>query len=162
MAAVVDKLNLLIAPVVDAMGYEFVGCEYLPYGHRAIVRLYIDGEQGVSLDDCAKVSRQVSDMLDVEDLIEGRYSLEVSSPGIERPLFTEAQYRRYVGHGIKVRFHHLIKGRRQLIGTLQAVEDRQLVILSEQQAYTVALIDIAKANLVAEQNSTNNRGSGDE
>lgn len=82
-----DDLNALLGPVVEAMGYEFWGLEYLQ-GRGAVLRIFIDKDDGISVDDCAAVSHQASGVLDVEDLISGEYNLEVSSPGMERPLFT--------------------------------------------------------------------------
>jgi ribosome maturation factor RimP len=86
-----DELEHLLAPTINDMGYELWGCEYLPQGKHSLLRIYIDKTDGISIDDCQEVSHQISALLDVEDPIPGNYSLEVSSPGIPRPLFNSWQ-----------------------------------------------------------------------
>src|SRR5688572_22654553 len=96
-------LNDIIAPAVSMLGFEFVACEIHPLPGRAVLRIYIDSPNGVSLKDCEKVSRQVAAILDVEDPIGGKYNLEVSSPGADRILRTEEHFNRFVGRHIKVK-----------------------------------------------------------
>ncbi|VVM28577.1 FIG000325: clustered with transcription termination protein NusA, partial [uncultured Gammaproteobacteria bacterium] len=87
MAKITDKIEVLIRPVIEDMGYELVGVEYVASGKHSILRVYIDSDQGIGLNDCETVSRQLSSIFDVEDPIMTQYNLEVSSPGVERPLF---------------------------------------------------------------------------
>ncbi len=98
-------LHERLAQLIGAMGYELVGCEHVPQGRQMLFRIYIDSAKGVTVDDCSQVSRQVSAMLDVEDPFQGRYVLEVSSPGIDRPLFEIEHYQKYVGKRVKVRLY---------------------------------------------------------
>ena len=118
-----DKLLELLQPTVAGLGYELLGIERLRGASGLLLRMYIDNENGISAKDCEHVSRHVSDLLDVEDVIRGEYTLEMSSPGIDRPLFTLEQHSRYVGEMIKVRLKSLVEGRRRLKGTLSLVSD---------------------------------------
>ena len=103
-----EILQEILEAAVTTLGFELVGVDYIAQGHRSVVRVYIDSEVGVTVDDCARVSRQVSAILDVEEPIRSEYTLEVSSPGIERPLFTLAHYQRFIGRAvdIRLRFPH--------------------------------------------------------
>jgi len=149
----IGELQTIIEPAVTALGYQLWGCEWVGAGkNRRLLRVYVDGEQGVSLGACAKISRQISAILDVEDPIEGRYLLEVSSPGIERLLFTLAQYQRYIGHSIDLRLRVPREGRRHFNGILQSAADERIVVrLDDQTALDVAWRDVEKAHLVVER-----------
>lgn len=145
----VAQLETIIAPVVTGLGYELWGIEYLPQGKHSLLRIYIDAEPGITLDDCEVVSRQLSAVFDVEEPIRGHYSLEVSSPGLDRPLFTAAQYQRYLGQAVQCRMRRPHEGRRNFKGTLQAVDaDTIVVALDDGEAVTLALADIDKGHLV--------------
>ena len=102
----------LLEPVVTGMGYELVEIEYNPSTRHGILRLYIDHEDGIQLDDCTDVSHQVSALLDVEDLVQGHYNLEVSSPGLDRPLTSIKDYQRFTGEMVKIKTAMAITGRR--------------------------------------------------
>ncbi len=115
-----------------------------------MLRVYIDHENGISVDDCADVSHQVSAVLDVEDPIVGLYTLEVSSPGLDRPLFTEAHYERYLGQVAEIRLRSPLDGRRKYKGHLLSVRDGQVVIEVDGVEYSLALDNIEKAHLVHE------------
>ena len=142
-------LQELLAPVVTALGYELLGIERLSRGQRtSIVRLYIDSPQGITLDDCERVSYQVSGVLDVENPIVGSYTLEVSSPGIDRPLFTLEHFKRFIGHQIKIRLAHPVQTRRHFTGILQKVEDLNVTIMVEGREYHLPYHQIEKARLV--------------
>lgn len=117
--------------LIVSMGYELFGCEMLPQGRHRVFRIYLDSAKGVTIDDCSKVSRQVSAMLDVEDAIQDRYLLEVSSPGIDRPLFTIEHYRKMSGKTVKLRLHLPIDQRRQFTGVLQRIEGEDIFLLVE-------------------------------
>lgn len=141
-------LNKIIEPVVTSLGYELVGCVYIPRGRYATLRVYIDKPEGITLDDCQRVSRQVSAVLDVEDPITQQYELEISSPGLDRPLFSEEHYHRFVGSKIRLRLYSPTEGRRKLTGTLQAVNEENIIIKTDDNEMIVPFEDIDQANLV--------------
>jgi len=145
-------LEALIEPVVSALDYELVGIEHLSQGKRSLLRLYIDSEQGITLDDCERVSHQVSGLLDVEEPLRGEYTLEVSSPGLDRPLFKPEHYARFVGHKVRVRLHAPVEGRRKYVGVIEGLEDEHTLVLDVEGEGRLALplADIDKANLVPE------------
>jgi ribosome maturation factor RimP len=148
MASKQEQLEDMIAPVVSALGCELWGLEYLTQGRYTTLRLYIDSESGVSLEDCEKVSRQVSSVLDVEDPISGEYTLEVSSPGMDRPLYTPEQYARYIGETVNLRLRVPVEGRRRFKGTLRAVENDAILVAVDNQDYSLSIETIDKANIV--------------
>ena len=137
-------------PVVESLGYEFWGLEYIQ-GRGATLRIYIDrdSDEGVSVDDCALVSHQVSGVLDVEDPIPGEYNLEVSSPGMERPLFTIEQWGRYIGEDIQIRLLAPVAGKRRLTATLTAVEGDDVLLDVKGEALRVPFAQVDRATLVA-------------
>ncbi len=141
-------LQQLLEPPVQALGYELVGIEYISQGRGAVLRIYIDSPAGISADDCQRVSHQVSGVLDVEDPIQGRYDLEISSPGLDRPLFTAQHFARYVGHKAKVRLGVPMNGRRNFSGVLQGVQADAVLINDEGVEFSLPLGAIDKANLV--------------
>lgn len=145
-----NQLQAIIEPAVTAMGYELVGVEYLAQGRHSLLRIYIDSEHGITLDDCAEVSHQVSAVLDVEDVIKGVYNLEVSSPGMNRPLFTAEHFVRFSGEQVEVKLRLPLNGRRKFKGTLQGVHDNHVVVEVDGEEYSLPIADIDKANLVAE------------
>ena len=145
-----------IKTLINSMGYEFVGAEMLPESGRMVFRVYIDGldaspQKGVTVDDCSKVSQQVGAMLDVEELIQGRYLLEVSSPGLDRQLFELTHYLRFVGSRIAVTLHIPIEGRRKFKGQLVRVEGEDIYLLPDDTEHELKLSfsGIEKANLIA-------------
>ncbi|MBE9562870.1 MAG: ribosome maturation factor RimP [Proteobacteria bacterium] len=147
-----DKdLQKLLAPTVIALGYELVGIIRLSQGgHGVLLRIYIDSPDGINLSDCEKVSHQVDGVLSVSNFIQGHYTLEVSSPGLERPLFTLEHFMHFVGHKIKL---HLIRpkdGRRNFIGTLQRVQNNDVVIMVDGAEYNLPFERIDKAHIVPE------------
>ena len=144
-------LQRMLAAVVDAMGYELVGVEFHPSRDSALLRIYIDRENGVGLDDCQRVSHQLSGVLEVEDPIAGRYTLEVSSPGLDRPLFEAAHFNRFVGFKARLHLRELLDGRRKLVGRLVGMRDDDVVILDgEGREWRAPLERIAKARLAPE------------
>ena len=124
MAKIADKVLSIINPSIKDLGYELLGIEYVPSGKHSILSLYIDSEDGIGVDDCEIVSRQVSAIMDVEDPITGQYNLEVSSPGIERPLFVVAHYMRFLGHDVRLRTFRPIEGRRNFTGAIGSVSEK--------------------------------------
>jgi ribosome maturation factor RimP len=146
--AQVNQLNELLEPVVESMQYEFVGLEYLSGAKPAILRIYIDHEDGISVDDCAAVSRQVSAVLDVEDPIAGEYNLEVSSPGLNRPLFKADHYAKSVGERVKLQTRYHIDGRRKFTGTVLSADEDQLELEIDNTQVTLSMNDIEKGQLI--------------
>jgi len=151
VAKIADKVLSIINPSIKDLGYELLGIEYVPSGKHSILRLYIDSEDGIGVDDCEIVSRQVSAIMDVEDPITGQYNLEVSSPGIERPLFVVAHYMRFLGHDVRLRTFRPIEGRRNFTGAIGSVSEKSnsLELVTELGSVTLDLDLIEKANLVA-------------
>jgi len=147
--AKIDQLTELLRPAAEALGYEFLGLEYIGQGMHSVLRVYIDHEDGINVDDCTKVSHQVSGILEVEDPISSQYTLEVSSPGLDRPLFTLPHFEKVVGQEINIRCHLGVDGRRRFKGELNEVDAHHLVITVDNQPYEVDFNDIDKANLVA-------------
>ena len=148
MASRQELLTDLITPVVASLGCELWALEYLTQGRYTTLRIFIDGPNGVSLDDCEKVSRQVSSVLDVEDPIDGEYTLEVSSPGLDRPLYTEAHYARYPGETVSLRMRIAKDGRRRFKGVINKVENGILVLQVDNQEISLPIDTIDKGNLV--------------
>ena len=151
MAKIADKVLSIITPSIQDLGYELLGIEYVPSGKHSILRLYIDSDDDISVDDCEIVSRQVSAIMDVEDPISGQYNLEVSSPGIERPLFVASHYMRFLGHDVRLRTFRPIEGRRNFTGAIGSVSEKSnsLELVTELGPVTLDLDLIEKANLVA-------------
>lgn len=147
-------LDALFAPVVESMGYELVGTEFTTQGRRGVLRVYIDKEDGITVDDCGKVSYQLSGLLDVEDPVPGAYNLEVSSPGLDRPLFKAADYERFAGERVKIRLHAPMNGRRKQAGVLKGMEDDKVLLDTEDGAVSIALGDIKQARLVPDFNGS--------
>ena len=112
------------------------------------MRIYIDRPEGIYIDDCAKISRKIAVLLDVDDPVRGKYTLEVSSPGIERPLFTEKDYIRFQGREIRLATHNKIEKRRRFQGLIESFEDGILELLCDGQVIKIDFNEIKKANLV--------------
>jgi ribosome maturation factor RimP len=146
----ITRLNDIIGPTIELLGYEFVACEFIPIGRRMLLRIYIDSGEGVTIRDCEIVSRQVSAVLDVEDPINGKYNLEVSSPGEDRLLVTEKHYQRFIGRRVKVKLRQSRNGRRNYSGLLQSVFEGNIALVVDSDTYVLSISDIEKANLVPE------------
>jgi ribosome maturation factor RimP len=151
MSTRADTIKSLVEPVVAALGLELWGIEYLGQGKRSMLRIYIDKADGVDIEDCAEASRQISLLLDVEDPITTEYTLEVSSPGLDRLLFTLEQYQMYLQSEVKLRLKENLEGRRNYRGRLLAVDTAEGLLSVEvdgkELAIPFALID--KGNVVA-------------
>lgn len=145
-----EQLQQLIAPVVEGLGFELWGIEYHLQGSSALLRLFIDSPDGVKLDDCAAVSDQVSGVLDVEDPIPVPYRLEVSSPGLDRPLFSPEQFLRYQDHRIKLRTTWPIQGRRNFVGVIREVGQAELKLDVDGELVLVPFESVARARLIPE------------
>jgi len=145
----VTLISDLIRPTVEALGVELWGIEHVIQGKYSVVRIYIDkGEDGIAIEDCEKVSRQVSAIFDVEDPIPGEYTLEVSSPGMDRPLFEIEQYANYVGSEVAVRLRSPLDGRRKFKGVIQSVDADSITLLVDGETFKLSAMTIDKGNLV--------------
>ena len=146
--AAIETLENLLMPVVEDLGYEFVGIEYSTNPKNRLLRLYIDcPETGVDVDDCETVSREVSAVLDVEEPIPEHYTLEVSSPGVERPLFSAEHFCRFLGETAAVRMHAPQDGRRKFKGRIVRVDDDQVWLNVDGTDWCLALAGMEKARL---------------
>lgn len=149
MSTSVTLISDLIRPTVEALGVELWGIEHVIQGKYSVVRIYIDkGEDGIAIEDCEKVSRQVSAIFDVEDPIPGEYTLEVSSPGMDRPLFEIEQYANYVGSEVAVRLRSPLDGRRKFKGVIQSVDADSITLLVDGETFKLSAMTIDKGNLV--------------
>ena len=146
--AKVDELKVLLDPVVSGLGYVFWGVEYVSQGKHSTLRVFIDHEDGINVDQCAEVSHQISAVMDVEDPIAQNYTLEVSSPGMDRPLFTLEQYAAYIGEWVHVRLRAPFEGRRRFKGVLTAIEDQDVCVTVDGTDYLLPIESIEKANLI--------------
>ena len=145
-----DKLLELLMPEIESLGYELVELDVPAPGGSGVLRIYIDGEEGIGLDDCERVSHRVSGVLDVEDPIPGQYVLEVSSPGLDRPLRTEDHFRRQAGRVVKVVLVPGRPGRRRYKGKIVGIDGGVLEIEVDGEGVTLPLSDIESARLVPE------------
>lgn len=143
-----DRLIELLEPVVNAIGYELVLLEYSPRDGSGMLRLFIDAPDGITLDDCEKVSREVAAMLDVEDVITQAYRLEISSPGLDRPLVKPEHYQRFKGEVARIQMLAPVAGRRRFQGVLLEATDDEVSIDTAEGVITLPLADIDKAKLV--------------
>lgn len=150
---IIDQVTALAAPLLDSLGIELVDIEFRKEGQGMILRLFIDKPGGIMLDDCADVSRELSEILDVEEVVHTYYNLEVSSPGLNRPLKKEADYKKYIGRQVKIRTFEMLPDdagnrRKTFLGELLAFSDGIVrMTLSEGQSASIPLEKIAKANL---------------
>lgn len=148
MSSKLEQLQALLAPVVEALGYQCWGIEFISQGRHSLLRVYIDHVDGILIDDCEKVSRQISAVLDVEDPVSGEYTLEVSSPGMDRPLFTLEQFAAHAGEQVKIRLRAPYEGRRNFQGLLRGVEEQDVVVQVDQHEYLLPVDSIDKANII--------------
>lgn len=152
MARVEERLAEMLQPAVEALGFSLWGVEFVRAGKHSTLRIYIDHEDGVGVDDCAQVSYQASSILDVEDPINTEYYLEVSSPGMERPFFKAAQFADYIGEVAAVELNMAQQGKRKFKGTIAAVDGDQIEFNLDGETLKVANSSIKKAHLVPQFN----------
>lgn len=152
MALYRADLQAMLAPTVEGMGFELVGVEHAPAGRGSLLRLYIDSEAGIDIDDCTEVSHQVSGLLDVEDPIRHEYRLEVSSPGLDRPLFVREHFERFTGHKARIRLRVPVDGLpgRKLSVELGGVEGESVRVISGDEEFMVPLQNVESARLIPE------------
>ena len=146
-----EHLVNLIEPIVEGLGYECVGIDYNPHPKHGLLRIYIDTENGVLVEDCSKVSHQLSGILDVEDPISENYDLEVSSPGADRPFFKLSQFEQYVGSVVMVNVFKPINKQRKIVGQIEKVENDIVFLLQQaDQVIEIPFQAMSKARLVPE------------
>ena len=144
MSKLEQRLTDMLEPAVEALGFELVGVEFVRAGKHSILRVFIDHENGITVDDCADVSHQASAILDIEDPISTEYNLEISSPGMDRPLFKEAHYAAVVGEEVSVRLSVPMDNRRNFKGRLLACENGVISIEVDGQQFQLAVANIEK------------------
>jgi ribosome maturation factor RimP len=142
------KLTNLLRPLVEDLGYEFVGLEHGSNPKDPVLVIYIDKEDGIAVEDCEKVSREVAALLDVEDPIPGRYNLEVSSPGLDRPLFTLEQFEQFSGEVARISLYAPLAGRRKFKGKILGTEGDQVKLALDDSEVLLEMGNVAKARLV--------------
>ncbi len=143
-----EHLVNLIEPIVEGLGYECVGIEYNSHPRHGLLRIYIDTSEGVLLEDCTKVSHQISGMLDVEDPISDNYELEVSSPGADRPFFNLSQFEQFIGDTVTVNLFKPINKQRKITGSIESVEGDVILLLQADQFIEIPFQAMSKARLV--------------
>ncbi len=149
---VIKEVTCLIEPILEEMDVELVDIEYLSEHGRWVLRIYVDQEGGITLDGCARVSREIGDLIDVKDILQHGYVLEVSSPGLNRPLKKEKDFLRSVGSKIKVRMVAPVQGRRNFTGCLRDYREGTLYLDVKNNLVPLPRVDVEKANLVYDFN----------
>ncbi len=151
MRSAPEKLVRLLREEVELLGYEMVAVELIGQGKGGmLLRIYIDHEDGINMDDCVQVSHQVSGVLDVEDPIRENYRLEVSSPGMDRPLVQAAHFERFTGHKARIKTRSKMDNRHRFTGTLRGVEGHEVLLEDDEELYRIPLDEIDSARLVPE------------
>jgi ribosome maturation factor RimP len=150
LALTAEELTGLLEPAIERLGYELTDIDVRVGGQNGLLRLYIDKEDGIGLEDCEKVSLAVSAMLDVEDPLPGQYSLEVSSPGLDRKLTKVAHFQRFMGETLKVTMRFPMAGRRRFKGTLVSMDDENIVVDVDGEPHELPMATIETARLVPE------------
>lgn len=143
-----QELIRLLEPTIERMGYELTDLELKLGGRSGLVRIYIDREQGIDIDDCEAVSRQASAILDVEDPLPGNYTLEVSSPGLDRTLTKPAHFQRFMGEDVRVKLRFPLSGRRNFRGALKSADEQNIEVEVDGESHKLSLATIESARLV--------------
>ena len=143
-----DTVSAICQPVVEGLGFDLWGVEYLAQGQHSVLRVYIDHPDGITVDHCADISRQLAAVLDVEDPITTAYTLEVSSPGMDRPLFSAEQYEQFTGAWANLKLRFPFEGKRRYKGVIQGLEDGAVVLLVDEHELLLPLEQIEKANIL--------------
>lgn len=143
-----NELSKLLEPAIERMGYELCDLEVKLGGRDGVLRIFIDRPEGVVLEDCEAVSRQVSAMLDVEDPLPGRYTLEVSSPGLDRRLSKPAHFQRYLGEDVRIKLRLPLDGRRNFRGALRAASEENIEVEVDGTTHSLPIESIELARLV--------------
>jgi ribosome maturation factor RimP len=143
-----EALIKLLEPTIERLGYELTDLELKLGGRDGLLRVFIDKDEGIDLEDCEAVSRQVSAILDVEDPLPDHYSLEVSSPGLDRTLTKPAHFQRFMGEDVRVKLRFPMDGRRNFRGALRAANEEQIEVEVDGQSFSLPLVTIESARLV--------------
>jgi len=147
---VAKDLSVILKPVIEKMGYIHWGLQFRSHGRRVVLRVYIDHPEGITLDDCSAVSNQLSGVLDVEDVLRQPYTLEVSSPGVERLLLNNEHYESYIGAKLKVKTYVLLNDRKNFTGRLEAASEHTITLKMEDGLIDIPFTAIKQAQLVCE------------
>ncbi|MFH1490376.1 MAG: ribosome maturation factor RimP [Pseudomonadota bacterium] len=150
---IISRVKELVEPILAEMGFELIDAVYVSTAGRWVLRLYIDKDGGVTIDDCARVSVEIGDLVDVKDVIRHEYTLEVSSPGLNRPLTRDKDLMGAVGKKVKVKTGAPINGRRNFVGYLKTFSGDKLFLDVENQQVVIPWSDVKKANLEYEFNA---------
>ncbi|GAB4391682.1 MAG: ribosome maturation factor RimP [Gammaproteobacteria bacterium] len=151
MSGFSQELTELLEPTVTALGYELLGCVLISKGRQLCLRVYIDNSTGISLDDCATVSRQLAAVMDVEDPLRQPYELEVTSPGVDRPLFKKQHYQNVIGQKIQIALRVAQEQQKNFKGRLVNVADSTIkIVTDDHQEIEFSLQNIRRANLIVE------------
>lgn len=142
-----EKIESLVLPILQRMGYKLWGCQCQLHQKQRLIRIFIDKPEGILLSDCEQVSHAVSAALDVEDFIVEQYRLEISSPGLPKPLFYPWQYQENIGHQVKIKLFRLMDGHRWLSGNIVAANEKELTLMQDNNSYIVSWANITKAFL---------------
>ena len=149
-STITKQISDLIEPVLDEMGFELVDIEYLLKSGRWVLRIFIDKDSGITIDDCARVSREFGDLIDIEEIIDQQYMLEVSSPGLNRPLKKENDFIRSIGKRVNIKTIKSMEGRANFSGYLKNYQEEILYLETEAGLITLSLSEIDTANIVYE------------
>lgn len=142
-----EKIKNLVQPIIEDLGYVLWGCDFLSQGKQGLLRIYIDGNNGIGIEDCELVSRHVSALLDVEDPLPGYYRLEISSPGIPRPLFYSWQYTKYIGECIQIKLAKPLAEKKKYQGRIVKVDNDVLTLQTNEGQQEFFISHITKAYL---------------
>ena len=148
--ALIEKIETLVKPIADELNYEVYHIEFVKENNEFYLRIYIDKEEGISITDCEALSRRVSDVLDVEDPIDKAYYLEVSSPGLNRRLFTDEHFKKFLGREVLVKLNGNIEGKKNIKGLLKEVSEENIIVEDDEKAITIPKSKIKAANLEGE------------
>jgi ribosome maturation factor RimP len=154
---IVQRSWELLSPIIEANGFELVEVEFVMERGHWILRLYVDREGGVNLDDCVQLSEEIGHILDVEDYVDRSYNLEVSSPGLNRPLRKEKDFQAHVGKRVKIVMKEPVEGRRNFKGILKGISDGQISLEADGEVFTLALSGVKKANVIFDFGKDNMR-----
>ena len=147
---IAKKVEELIEPVINELNYDLLGAKFFPAGKRSILRIYIDKKNGVTLDDCSKATHKINYVLDAQNIVNSPFLLEVSSPGVNRPLFTIKHFQQFIGEEIKVKFHKQKDNQTNYVGIIDSVDllEETFNLKVDEQVLKIHLDEINKANLI--------------
>lgn len=153
-----EKLENIVRPVVESFGCALWGIDFRPFSNSALLRVYIDKAEGITLDDCSQISYQLSGIFEVEDPIDVPYTLEVSSPGIDRPLLTLAHFNQYLGQRAKVRLRWAIEDQRNFVGIIDSVNDSGVILQISENKIVIPIDAISRGKLLVDLGESGSKG----